>query len=203
LILKAFWVIFPLTRKEQGEIGDRVDRKEGAQRIRGAKVTDGECEAPELEAQVSPPSAMVIFGASGDLTRRKLIPALYHLARNNLLSKQFILVGVARRSISAESFRQYLKEGLALFDCPVDEGGRVSNHLNYLSGDSTIPEPTSGSGGSCFGEEEHGRFRISFHSRSRVFASRQTAVRPVGKEVDGNEGDFEKPFAVTLRLPGL
>jgi len=48
---------------------------------------------PELEGQVSPPSAMVIFGASGDLTRRKLIPALYNLARNNLLSKQFILVG--------------------------------------------------------------------------------------------------------------
>jgi glucose-6-phosphate 1-dehydrogenase len=41
--------------------------------------------------------AMVIFGASGDLTNRKLIPALYNLAKDNLLSRDFALVGFARR----------------------------------------------------------------------------------------------------------
>ena len=42
------------------------------------------------------PCVMVIFGASGDLTKRKLIPALYNLAKDNLLSKEFALVGIAR-----------------------------------------------------------------------------------------------------------
>ena len=42
------------------------------------------------------PCVMVIFGASGDLTKRKLIPALYNLAKDNLLSKEFAVVGIAR-----------------------------------------------------------------------------------------------------------
>ena len=53
---------------------------------------------------------MVIFGASGDLTRRKLIPALYNLAKNDLLSREFAVIGVARspcpRRISARKFRK-------------------------------------------------------------------------------------------------
>ena len=43
------------------------------------------------------PCGMVIFGASGDLTKRKLLPALYHLEQANLLPKNFAIVGVARR----------------------------------------------------------------------------------------------------------
>ena len=43
------------------------------------------------------PCVVVIFGASGDLTKRKLLPALYHLEQANLLPKDFAVVGVARR----------------------------------------------------------------------------------------------------------
>jgi glucose-6-phosphate 1-dehydrogenase len=53
--------------------------------------------APE---QPGDPCVMVIFGASGDLTKRKLIPALYNLTRENLLSKEFAVVGCARREMS-------------------------------------------------------------------------------------------------------
>ncbi len=41
---------------------------------------------------------MVIFGASGDLTKRKLLPALFHLEQAGLLPKKFAIVGVARRA---------------------------------------------------------------------------------------------------------
>ena len=44
------------------------------------------------------PCVMVIFGAAGDLTRRKLIPALYNLAKYNLLSREFAVVGLAAGS---------------------------------------------------------------------------------------------------------
>src|SRR3954469_10400784 len=51
------------------------------------------------------PCAMVIFGASGDLTRRKLIPALYNLAKNKLLSRNFAVIGVARSPMTSEEYR--------------------------------------------------------------------------------------------------
>src|SRR5215471_2314857 len=61
------------------------------------------------------PCAMVIFGAAGDLTRRKLIPALYNLARNQLLSREFAVVGVARGKMSTEDFRNKISEDMRQF----------------------------------------------------------------------------------------
>src|SRR5579871_3875642 len=54
------------------------------------------------------PCVMVLFGATGDLTKRKLIPALYNLAKDNLLSKEFALVGFARNELTSEAFRDLL-----------------------------------------------------------------------------------------------
>ena len=51
---------------------------------------------------------MVIFGATGDLTKRKLIPALLNLAQENVLSKQFAIIGVAGNDFTTESFRKVL-----------------------------------------------------------------------------------------------
>lgn len=53
---------------------------------------------------------LVIFGATGDLTRRKLIPALYDLACVGCMSPHFDIVGIGRKDISAEQFRQSLEE---------------------------------------------------------------------------------------------
>ena len=58
------------------------------------------------------PSVMVIFGASGDLTGRKLIPALYNLAGYKLLSDSFAVVGVGRAQQSSEGFREGLEKQL-------------------------------------------------------------------------------------------
>src|ERR1700722_11458489 len=57
------------------------------------------------------PCIVVIFGASGDLTKRKLLPALYHLEQSGLLPKDFAVVGVARRPLE-ESFATDMKEGI-------------------------------------------------------------------------------------------
>jgi glucose-6-phosphate 1-dehydrogenase len=58
------------------------------------------------------PCVMVIFGASGDLTRRKLLPALYNLVRERLLPGGFTVVGVARRPIGTDAFREQMKSGI-------------------------------------------------------------------------------------------
>jgi glucose-6-phosphate 1-dehydrogenase len=58
------------------------------------------------------PCAVVVFGATGDLTSRKLVPALYNLARERLLPSGFSVVGFARRDWDDEQFRAVMKEGV-------------------------------------------------------------------------------------------
>lgn len=57
-------------------------------------------------------SVLVIFGASGDLTRRLLIPSLYNLARHKLLPEHFAVVGAARREMSNDSFRSEMRTAI-------------------------------------------------------------------------------------------
>src|SRR6516225_331965 len=57
------------------------------------------------------PCIVVIFGASGDLTKRKLLPALYHLDQGGLLPQDFAVLGVARRPLE-QSFAPDMKEGV-------------------------------------------------------------------------------------------
>ena len=56
--------------------------------------------------RVADPCVMVIFGVSGDLTHRKLIPALYNLARQQLLSREFAIIGVGRTPMTTEEARK-------------------------------------------------------------------------------------------------
>jgi glucose-6-phosphate 1-dehydrogenase len=61
------------------------------------------------------PCVMVIFGASGDLTKRKLLPALYNLAKDRLLSREFALIGFARLDMSLDQFRDKCREDVNTF----------------------------------------------------------------------------------------
>ncbi len=58
------------------------------------------------------PAVMVIFGAGGDLTSRKLVPALYNLAKQELLSREFAVVGVSHGEMSTEDFRKQVAEDI-------------------------------------------------------------------------------------------
>jgi glucose-6-phosphate 1-dehydrogenase len=62
-----------------------------------------------------PPCALVIFGASGDLTKRKLVPALYALFSGGLLAPGFTVVGAARTEMSDEEFRAHMRESVGEF----------------------------------------------------------------------------------------
>src|SRR5947209_704378 len=61
------------------------------------------------------PCVMVIFGATGDLTARKLFPALYNLAKSNMLSREFAVVGFGTNEYSTEEFRKLMGQQLAIF----------------------------------------------------------------------------------------
>ena len=71
---------------------------------------------------------MVIFGASGDLAKRKLVPALYNLARDKLLSQQFAVVGTATRDYTTQTFRSHLDEAMEAHE----EGSTKSEIWTWL-----------------------------------------------------------------------
>jgi glucose-6-phosphate 1-dehydrogenase len=88
------------------------------------------------------PTALVIFGASGDLTRRKLLPALYHLSRAQRLPARFTVVGVARSPMTDDQFRQQLHDSLKEFAAlpkPDDVSTALARRLYYVQGEMDAP----------------------------------------------------------------
>ncbi len=90
------------------------------------------------------PNTMVIFGASGDLCARRLIPALYNLALNRLLPEGFAVVGMARSEWSDAAFRQRMREAVQQFSRaqPIDASvwEDFATRLRYLPGNLTDPD---------------------------------------------------------------
>jgi glucose-6-phosphate 1-dehydrogenase len=81
---------------------------------------------------------LVIFGASGDLTRRKLLPAIYNLAETGHLPERFAILGVARPSMSEHEFRQQMRTRVTDAEGePPDAGkwSRLEERLHYVSGE--------------------------------------------------------------------
>lgn len=76
------------------------------------KVPDAGRGAPCEIERASEPCAIVIFGASGDLTKRKLIPSLYCLYTNGLLPEEFIILGTGRKGMSDDAFRESMERAL-------------------------------------------------------------------------------------------
>jgi glucose-6-phosphate 1-dehydrogenase len=84
------------------------------------------------------PATLVIFGASGDLTRRKLLPAVYNLSRGQRLPATFHVIGVARTAMSDDQFRQQFHDSLKEFagvKGPDDVSTALARELTYLSGE--------------------------------------------------------------------
>src|SRR5512136_2149495 len=85
------------------------------------------------------PTAIVIFGAAGDLTWRKLVPALYNLFVDKWLPHQFAIVGVDRKATSDAEFRQHLREGVDTFSRRGQAGDAMwddfATRLTFITGD--------------------------------------------------------------------
>ncbi len=93
--------------------------------------------------RVPEPGIIVIFGASGDLTKRKLVPALYDLAASRRLPMEFAVVGLSRTEMSHDEFRDRLREGLEeqrSNSFSEDVWETFSKGLFYLPGDSKDPD---------------------------------------------------------------
>ena len=83
--------------------------------------------------------AIVIFGASGDLTKRKLLPAIYSLFQRGLLSPKAAVVGVARTAMSHDEFREQVKASILGDREPSAEELAFIERFSYVSGQYTEP----------------------------------------------------------------
>ncbi|MFO0982145.1 MAG: glucose-6-phosphate dehydrogenase [Planctomycetota bacterium] len=84
------------------------------------------------------PSTVVIFGAAGDLTKRKLIPAFYNLLVQKLIPREFAVIGFARAPLSTEAFRAHMREdvkkyGTGSIDAALWDG--LESRLYYVAGE--------------------------------------------------------------------
>lgn len=104
------------------------------------------------------PCSLVIFGASGDLTARKLIPALYHLHTEGQLPDPFRVVGVARREKTDGSWREELKEALTKYSrsrrVDQSEWEKFAAKISYVRGDISNVQ-TYADLGKCLHAFEH------------------------------------------------
>src|SRR5438045_6781728 len=88
------------------------------------------------------PCMMVIFGAVGDLAKRKLITALYNLAKDQLLAPKFAIIGLSYHDLDTKSFRQHMTDGLKEFsETPVDPAiwDWFLERIYYVKGDFKDP----------------------------------------------------------------
>src|SRR5690606_24645620 len=84
----------------------------------------------------APPTVIVIFGASGDLTARKLVPAIYNLSHDNLLPSDFFLIGYGRKEIPDEEFNAGNVESISRFsrrELSPEIWGRVEANSSYFA----------------------------------------------------------------------
>ncbi len=111
----------------------------------GTERAGGTLENPlveGLERLPVPPTTLVIFGATGDLAHRKLLPALYNLAHEGALPERFNLVGVARRDKEHSDFRGECRESICTYSrrTPNDEVlDSLLEHVSYIA--STFDDP--------------------------------------------------------------
>ncbi|HEV7730878.1 MAG TPA: glucose-6-phosphate dehydrogenase [Candidatus Binatia bacterium] len=90
-----------------------------------------------------PPCTMVIFGGSGDLTRRKLLPSLYNMAREGFLNEKFAVIGTGSTPLSDDDFRTRLREGVEeMYPGAIDKAvlDRLAASLYYVRGRFTKSE---------------------------------------------------------------
>ena len=88
------------------------------------------------------PQAAIIFGATGDLSRRKLLPAFYHMFLEGLLPKGFAVVGYSRTEMDDDAFRDLAREAVETFAKHAPSGvvwNEFARHLSYVSGTFTEP----------------------------------------------------------------
>ncbi|MDE3070933.1 MAG: glucose-6-phosphate dehydrogenase, partial [Acidobacteriota bacterium] len=163
---------------------------------------------PGLERLPASPTALVIFGATGDLAQRKLLPALYNLAHDGALPERFYLVGVARREKQHEHYRAECEEAIRRFSRRAphkDVLHGLLEHVKYIPGTFDQDSVYEHVGETLDGYDRHAGEPLA----RAYYLSTAPAFFPVIVEALGRQGldrhehasvrlIIEKPFGTSL-----
>ena len=145
--------------------------------------------------KVPDPCVVVIFGASGDLTHRKLMPSLFSLTCEGLLPEQFSVVGVARSKMNNDSFREKVKKGINAYSRikpnQCNKWSEFSQNIFYLQGnyDDSKTYKALGDMLAKIDEKVGGGCSISLRRLSYTRLSSTSWARPVWPKKPGRIGD--------------
>ena len=160
--------------------------------------------------KVAAPCVMVIFGSTGDLTKRKLLPALYNLAKGDFLPHKFAIVGVGRQEMTTDEFRKMLIDDLKTFlpQAPDEKlHSWFEERAYYTGGDFDDDKKLFGDLKEMLGDvttehqiPEDYFFYLATPPQLFATVSQKVGMNGLGKEENGNWRRFiyEKPFGRDL-----
>ena len=178
-------------------------------------MADNPLAAGERVRAVPPPTAMVVFGGSGDLAHRKIVPALYNLELHRLLPQNFAFVGTSRSEFSDEEYRADMRKAVEEFSRTQPIQHQVwesfASRLHYIPGSSSDPA-TYGRIGDLLDrfDREHGTDGNRLFYLSLIPKLFPDTIRGIGKAGLGGRGwdrgfsrvVVEKPFGHDLASAG-
>jgi glucose-6-phosphate 1-dehydrogenase len=163
-------------------------------------VATASATAPQAGTQVPEDLVIVLFGATGDLARRKLLPGMFHLARVGLMPERFRIIGTARSGIEVEEFRELAREAVAASGRRAlddEQWERFSESLRFAAvGEGFDPlEAAIGSAREELGGEAGLLFYLSLPPRAAA-----GTVAAIGEQGLGHGARVitEKPFGTDL-----
>jgi glucose-6-phosphate 1-dehydrogenase len=164
-------------------------------------------ERPVSQASAPPlgPQTIVVFGASGDLTRRKLLPALFSLLLQGLMPAEFRIVGYGRTEMDDEAFRELAADSIRTFGPHPPQGeawDRMRDKVHYLAGGFTREDDLAGLADllDAMDERDGTRSERVFHFSipPAVYPELVRRIGEVGLQTRAKVV-FEKPFGQDLR----
>ena len=162
-------------------------------------VTAGDVASDRAHKLVRPgPHVIVLFGATGDLSRRKLIPGLFHLGQAGLLPEEFRIVGTSLDDLDDERFRDFARDALREF-CRVkfgdEEWAAFSERLSYVPSRADALAAGVGQAEEAIGEEAS-----RLHYLSVPPSAAGPIIRTLGEAglADRARVIMEKPFGTDL-----
>jgi glucose-6-phosphate 1-dehydrogenase len=176
-------------------------------------MTDNPLAAGERVRAVPPPTAMAVFGGSGDLAHRKIVPALYNLELHRLLPQNFAFVGSSRSEFTDEEYRADMRKAVEEFSRTQPIQHQVwesfASRLHYIAGSSSDPA-TYGRVGDLLDrfDREQGTDGNRLFYLSLIPKLFPDTIRGIGKAGLGGRGwdrgysrvVVEKPFGHDLAL---
>ena len=156
--------------------------------------------ATKPKARVPEDQVIVLFGATGDLARRKLLPGMFHLARVGLMPERFRIIGAARKAIDVEEFRELAREsvqGSGRRSLDEAEWGRFAESLRFAAvgdGFDALDEEVS-SAREDLGAEAGLLFYLSLPPKATAGTVEEIGAHGLGREA---RVIIEKPFGTDL-----